>query len=56
MAILDTLAIVFTTFIIGTSVQMVVYYGVVWSSLFNIWVFWELFHIYLFWRYKKQEG
>jgi len=53
-AILDTLAIAFTTFIIGSNVQMMIYYGMIWGSLFNVWVFWELFHIYLAWRLQHE--
>jgi hypothetical protein len=51
--LLDWAAILFTTFVIGTHVQLAIYYGQIWSSLFSIWVFWELFNIYLAWRLNR---
>ena len=51
--LLDWAAITFTTFVIGTHVQFALYYGHIWSSLFTIWVFWELFNLYLAWRLNK---
>jgi hypothetical protein len=51
--ILDWAIIAFTTFMLGSSVQLAVYYGHIWTAMFNVWVFWELFNLYLVWRLNQ---
>lgn len=50
MTILDWTVVSFITFIMGSSVQIMIYHGVIITPIFNIWVFWEIFNLYLGWR------
>lgn len=50
MTILDWTVVGFITFIMGSSVQIMIYHGDIITPVFNIWVFWEIFNLYLGWR------